>query len=93
MQSCSDPNQGWQLSSVVQPRRVSRCRPGCADFRIFLDDFGMDYAGLSYLAGLDFDGIKIELVSAFGSTLFQGYDVAKPIKLSDTVSWTHAFAA
>ena len=53
----------------------------------------MGYAGLSYLAGLDFDGIKIELVSAFGSTLFQGYDVAKPIKLSDTVSWTHAFAA
>ena len=33
---------------------------GNAGFRIFLDDFGMGYAGLSHLAGLDVDGIKIE---------------------------------
>lgn len=33
---------------------------GKAGFRIFLDDFGMGYAGLSHLAGLDVDGIKID---------------------------------
>ncbi|MEM8804073.1 MAG: EAL domain-containing protein, partial [Pseudomonadota bacterium] len=107
---------------------------GNAGFSICLDDFGMGYAGLAHLAGLDIDGIKIDrglisnidsnqashcvvtalirlanelnleiiaegiesetqidMVKSIGPTLFQGYSVAKPMPLTEALSWAKSF--
>lgn len=113
---------------TLQARLLSRLHS--VGFRIFLDDFGMGYAGLAHLAALPCTGLKIDrglssavdtdptsraivttlvklandlgldvvtegveteeqiaIIQRAGSSIFQGYAIARPMPLEDAIQW------